>query len=206
MPKIVDTEQRRAELAEAAARLIARRGLDAATMREVATEAGCTTGAVTHYFADKHELLATTFEHSLAKRISQRPPEATNSARQRLHSSLIGALPMDESRRTHWLVTVACCIQASGDQRLADIQHAAYVDFHHRIASLISEAGFCDPRPAARLAEQLIAAADGIAVQALMAPGSWPPSKQRRTLLALVDRLLTSDAAQQSGAPPAETG
>ena len=74
MPKIVDVEQRRAELADAAARLIARSGIEAATMREVAAEAGLTTGALTHYFADKHELLLTTFQASLARRRSLRPP------------------------------------------------------------------------------------------------------------------------------------
>jgi len=36
MPKVVDIEERRAELAAAAAQLIARAGVGAATMREVA--------------------------------------------------------------------------------------------------------------------------------------------------------------------------
>jgi AcrR family transcriptional regulator len=65
VPKIVDVEQRRADLTDAAARLIARSGIESATMREVAAEAGLTTGALTHYFTDKHELLLTTFQASL---------------------------------------------------------------------------------------------------------------------------------------------
>ena len=39
MPKIVDADQRRQELAEATARVIARAGVDAASMREIAAEA-----------------------------------------------------------------------------------------------------------------------------------------------------------------------
>ncbi len=45
MPKIIDIDERRQELTDAAARLIARAGLGAATMRDVAAEAGLTTGA-----------------------------------------------------------------------------------------------------------------------------------------------------------------
>ena len=68
MPKVVDIAERRSELAAAAAQLIARSGVGAATIREVAAEAGWTTGALTHYFADKRELLLFTFASSLAER------------------------------------------------------------------------------------------------------------------------------------------
>ena len=88
MPKVVDIEQRRAELAEAASRLIARAGIESATMREVAAEAGWTTGALTHYFSDKRELLLTTFQASLANRRSQRPTDADADPVRQLRASL----------------------------------------------------------------------------------------------------------------------
>src|SRR6188472_4105948 len=66
MPRIVDVDVRRAELTDATARVIARSGIEAATMREIAAEAGWTTGALTHYFADKRELLLATFQSSVA--------------------------------------------------------------------------------------------------------------------------------------------
>src|SRR3954464_14500290 len=114
MPKIVDIAQRRAELTEATARLIARSGIEAATMREIAAEAGWTTGALTHYFADKRELLLATFEASLAARRSRRAELNDASAGARLRASLEGALPIDEDRRRHWLVTLAACSHATG--------------------------------------------------------------------------------------------
>ena len=64
MPRVVDVEQRRAELTDATARLIAKSGIGAATMRDVAAEAGWTTGALTHYFTDKRDLLLHTFRAS----------------------------------------------------------------------------------------------------------------------------------------------
>ena len=57
MPKIVNHEARREELVEATWRVIARAGMVGATMREIAREAGVSTGILAHYFTDKEDLL-----------------------------------------------------------------------------------------------------------------------------------------------------
>ncbi len=191
MPRVVDIDQRRSELTDAAARVIARAGLEAATMREVAAEAGWTTGALTHYFDDKRELLLATFQASLASRRSLRPSRS-GSPDDRLRAALEGALPLDDDRLRHWLVTLACCTQASGDPALATAQRDAYREFRDHVTTLVADADdVADGEPGA-VAEQLIAAADGIAIQALFDPASWPPGRQRAALDAALDRLLES--------------
>ena len=181
MPKVIDVQQRRTEITEAATRVIARAGIEAATMREVAAEGGWTTGVLAHYFTDKRELLLATFQASLAQRRSLRPP-ATASADARLRSSLEGALPLDESRRRHWLVTLASCTQASGDAELATAQQDAYREFREHVGRLGIEAGLCTESDARPTAERLIGLADGIAIQALFDPVSWPAHRQLSTL------------------------
>jgi AcrR family transcriptional regulator len=57
MPKIVDHEQRRAEIAEAFWRAVTRQGIEGATIRAVAAEAGWSRGIVEHYFADKQAMV-----------------------------------------------------------------------------------------------------------------------------------------------------
>lgn len=57
MPKIVDHEQRRREIAEAVYRIAAADGVAAVSMRRVATELGLSLGAVQHYFASRDEML-----------------------------------------------------------------------------------------------------------------------------------------------------
>jgi AcrR family transcriptional regulator len=57
VPKIVDHDVRRRELAQAALRLIGREGMDSATTRAVALESGWSTGVLKHYFSDKDQLL-----------------------------------------------------------------------------------------------------------------------------------------------------
>ena len=66
MPKLVDHAERRQRIIDAAWHLIADRGLEAATMREIAREAGYANGALTHYFADKEALLRAVYEHVYA--------------------------------------------------------------------------------------------------------------------------------------------
>lgn len=57
MPKQVDHAQRRSELAEALWTIAERDGLAAATVRQVAAEAGVSVGMVQHYFSTKDEML-----------------------------------------------------------------------------------------------------------------------------------------------------
>ena len=184
MPRVVDIEQRRTELTDATARVIARSGLEAATMREIAAEAGWTTGALTHYFTDKHDLLLATFQASLAARRSRRADRVARSAIDRLRASLEGALPLDDDRRRHWLVTLACCTQASGDEQLAAAQRDAYREFRDYVADLVRESGIAAGEDPVSAAERLIAIADGVAVQALFDPQSWPPQRQLAALAA----------------------
>jgi AcrR family transcriptional regulator len=201
MPRIVDADQRRDDITAAAARVIARAGIEAATMREVAAEAGWTTGVLTHYFADKRELLLATFEASLSKRRSLRPTTELMPPAERLRHSLEGALPLDDERRRHWMVTLACCSHAVGDPRLAAAQAAAYREFRDHITAQLSlmtaargvaHVGGSDSNDgdARTMAERLIALADGIAVQALFDPSSWPPRRQ----LAALDTELAAVA------------
>jgi AcrR family transcriptional regulator len=182
MPRIVDAEHRRKELTDAAARLIARSGIESATLRDVAAEAGMTTGALTHYFADKRELLLHTFEASLEHRRALRPPSDADSAERGLRASLEGALVLNEAHRRHWMVTIVLCSQASGDERLATAQSDAYREFRHYITGLVRAAGFASGKAATSLAERLIGAADGIAMQALFDAATWPPLRQRKAL------------------------
>jgi AcrR family transcriptional regulator len=193
MPKVVDADERRAEITDAAARLIARAGVGAATLRDVAAEAGWTTGAITHYFDDKQELLLRTFEASLEHRLSLRV-ERESTAQTRpinaLRSSLEGALPVDADSRRHWLVTVAFCSQAAGDPELARAQRDAYREFRDHVSRLVVEADLADAAYADALAERLIAAADGIAVQALFDPEHWSAKRQRDTLAAATAHVL----------------
>lgn len=61
-PKIVDKDERRAEILLSATRVFARRGYDATRIEDVALEAGIAKGTVYIYFGSREEILLAAFE------------------------------------------------------------------------------------------------------------------------------------------------
>ena len=57
MPKIVNHDQKRKVIAEAAWKIIESDGIEKASIRRVAAEAGMSPGALRHYFSTKDEML-----------------------------------------------------------------------------------------------------------------------------------------------------
>jgi AcrR family transcriptional regulator len=200
MPRAVDVEERRQSITEATARLIARGGLGAATMRDIATEAGWTTGVVTHYFTDKRELLLRTLQASLDQRQAARQAETEAGGLEALAVALRTALPIGDEGRRHWLVTLAFCSEAASDDELAAVQRGAYRGFRAHVASLIEDCSAARGSEAVRLAERLIAQVDGIALQALFDEESWPASRQ----LAALDEALAMLSGPTVATAPAD--
>ena len=66
MPKIVDHAERRREVLDATWRVIGREGLEAATVRRIAAEAGCSIGVLAHYFQDKEDILISAHQLALS--------------------------------------------------------------------------------------------------------------------------------------------
>jgi AcrR family transcriptional regulator len=78
MPKIVDHDARRRELADALLRVAVRDGIDAVSIRTVAAEAGCSARPVQYYFADKAALLAAA-HHRVSERMGSLVTEAVHA-------------------------------------------------------------------------------------------------------------------------------
>jgi AcrR family transcriptional regulator len=188
MPKIVDHEQRREELAEAVWRLASQEGLDAVTIRRVAAEAGWSTGALHHYFPDKEELLLFAFR-MVADRVGRRVAAARATAGEPLEllrELLAIGLPLDAERRDETRVWFASLGLALTRPALARAQGAAYAQWRRLVASALEAAqaeGALDAGiDARREAAGLVALVDGLAVQAMFEP-SGPSAKRQLELL-----------------------
>jgi AcrR family transcriptional regulator len=188
MPKVVDHEQRREELAAAVWRLASREGLDAVTMRGVAAEAGWSTGAVAHYFADKEELVLFAFE-TVADRVGRRIVRAAERARdplELLRTQLVEGLPLDAERRAEVRLWFAFLVLAETRPRLARAGREAYREWRGRIAKTLEQGqrqGLVDERiDSPREAAALVALVDGLAIQASFEPRRLTKERQLEVL------------------------
>jgi TetR/AcrR family transcriptional repressor of bet genes len=176
VPKIVDHEQRREELAAAVWRLASRDGLDAVTIRSVAAEAGWSTGALHHYFSDKEQLLLFAFK-TVADRVGRRVAAARAESGEPLELAralLAIGLPLDEERRDETRVWFAFLGLALTRPPLARAQRLAYDAWRRIVADALRDAkergeidGGVDVE---REAAALVALVDGLAVQASFDP------------------------------------
>ncbi|WP_165977645.1 TetR/AcrR family transcriptional regulator [Nonomuraea diastatica] len=107
MPRLVDHDQRRAELGEAAIRIILREGLAGVTVRGVAAEAGWSTGSLRHYFSDQHALQAYVVQATtgtLRRRVIPRVqrPRTEGSVVEQVATIVEEMLPLDAQRREEY--------------------------------------------------------------------------------------------------------
>ncbi len=127
VPKRVDHEERRRQIADALLRTAATRGLHATGMREVAAEAGVSLRLVQYYFGTKEELLlaamqhlATQFAERALARISRlKETGSPVSPRDIIAAILTEGLPADDERRTFTVVYTAYFALSLTDPALA---------------------------------------------------------------------------------------
>jgi AcrR family transcriptional regulator len=182
MPKVVDHERRRRELGHAVWRVIRRDGIDQASVRTVAEEAGWSTGALRHYFATQSELLAFAMRlvvEQIECRIAtlDRPTEPREAVEQVLHQ----LLPLDDERRAENEVWLAFTARALIDPELR-AQHSEVHDaLHHACVSALetlAASGRANAHPEMALqVERLHALLDGLAVHTALRPDLMPPEQ-----------------------------
>jgi AcrR family transcriptional regulator len=123
MPKWVDHEERRRQIADALLRTAAVRGLHATGMREVAAEAGVSLRLVQYYFGTKEGLLLAAMQHLAARFAEQAMARIRQHAqagpRDIIAAILTEALPADDERRTFAVLNAAYFALSLTDPALA---------------------------------------------------------------------------------------
>jgi hypothetical protein len=79
------------------------------------------------------------------------------------------------------MVTIAFCALAAGDEEMAKVQRLAYREFRDNVTAQLRLCGVAEAAARGE-AERLIAIVDGVAVQAIFDPRSWPAPRQRAML------------------------
>lgn len=174
MPKIVDHDERRMELVDATWRIIARQGLEGATMRGIALEAGFANGALKPYFPTKDTLLEFAFAH-VFNRTNQRIAQVTAglSGMAALRAFCREVLPLDEERTEEARIVIPFWQKALSDPQKAKIHQQSMDEWLASIRQYLVEAreeeAVTTAVPDSILASQLLNMLLGAQIEAALA-------------------------------------
>jgi AcrR family transcriptional regulator len=200
VPKIVDHEERRRELAEALWRVIADSGPHAVSIRSVAAEAGLSAGALRHYFQTREELLVFAMDLS-EERVRRRMAEYSGTMTpqtpmvERAAGFAEQMLPLDETRRAEFRAWEAAGVLQDKDPRTGQRwaqQRGLYRRLVGGLGGLppLEEADLVHPDPWVETwAEFLHTYLDGLALQMMVTPAQVPPETGRARLRAFLAHI-----------------
>jgi len=173
MPRYVDETARRRLIAEATMRLVAADGLQAASVRRIADEAGLSMGSLRHYFRSQDELIVYTMR-LIRDRVRDRiqkldlPPDDPVAAATTLLSELI---PLDRDRMAEFEVWLALSGRSLVNPALAEVREQSDTDIRRLCERVVR--WFCGDAEDERIrleTERLYALVDGLALHRAMQP------------------------------------
>jgi TetR/AcrR family transcriptional regulator, transcriptional repressor of bet genes len=203
MPKIVDHDQRRDQIALVACRVVAENGFDQATIVRIAREAGYTTGMVAHYFDTKQDIIIAALRLIL-RRIEERLTRPSGEAQADLLTVLSEALPIDEQRFIECAFWTAFWGQVSADKRLKRINAWVHREYMRLFERCLSEGWPIWPQLTEVTREQVLRSVvtfiNGVTASAVASQSDWPAAQQTEQLR-LQLQLLHAWAADSIAVP-----
>jgi AcrR family transcriptional regulator len=198
MPKKVDHDARREELVLAAWRVIAARGIDEVTIREIARESGYSSGVLAHYFENKDDLLAHALRLSHT-RIQKRYDAEMGAplAADQLKGILLDNLPLDEQRELETRIEMSFWARALRNDALHEIQEQESETLREMLRELVAKAqeegAIAPEHDVEEVLELLGAVIDGVSLHALLYPGRLAPEKQAKVMEFALELLASDD-------------
>lgn len=169
-----DHAARRDEIARVAGRVIASRGLEQVTLRDVAAALGVTTGVLTHYFPSKEALLRHTKDLAFDEAYARARAAAVSGppGLARVQAVVLSLLPLDRAGRLRWRLLVAFFGGAVGSAALRRSharRMARWYALFAEVVTPLAAAGMlppsADPR---RIAAALALFVEGVAIHAVV--------------------------------------
>lgn len=179
--------KRRAALVRALVEIVADRGLDAVSVREVAAHVGVSIGAVQHHFPTKSAMLRAAMDDVSARWVADVErdlPEEPRAALRLVAERLVPVATDDRDARV-WFAFVA---RAAVDDELAAVHREGMRELEHALVAAAVD-GVDDDAERAAVADELaavLALVDGLTVAVLLEPDRMPPHRAH----AIVNRYL----------------
>jgi TetR/AcrR family transcriptional regulator, transcriptional repressor of bet genes len=194
MPKIIDHDQRRHDIAVAACRAINRYGLDDVTLAQIAREAGNTTGMLAHYYESRWDVILAALR-LMHDRLEARLAKRMASKRADLTTLLADTLPIDEERRAEAAAWLTFWGAALKHPEMLKMTEKTYADWRGIVERTVEQ---CHPGAHSwpsyikkEVVSSLVLFMDGLSVKALTRAEQYPARTLLRLLKGHLNRLLS---------------
>jgi len=197
----VDSLDRREQLMAAAARVLVRDGSAGMRVRDVAVEAGVSTGIVHYYFASKDEMLVDALRWAIGKPAERFAELRRDGDHLRVLATLLEvSLPHPGVLFDEYVLWLELWTAVTHDVALQPLCEELAGDYRDELVKLVEEgtsSGVFHPVAAPdEVAERISAMVDGLCFRSVVGY-SWTPLERVRT-------MLRAFACEQLGIAPAD--
>ena len=198
MPKIVDVEERKRVIAEATWQVILEKGMEGASVRNIAKEAGLSLGALRHYFSNQDELLVYAMDlvmEDVNRRIEQVLQEDLPLQEQVL-KVLLQVLPVERQSMLEMEVWFTYVASVKHKKEEANVPFNALSAGMEKIINGLAVYGLLrEGQDLEMEVERLYAVVDGLAVHALFERERLDRNRVVKTLVYHLNSILRNEAA-----------
>lgn len=190
MPRPLDVEKRKSDIARAAFEILGRGGPTGLTLQAVAAELGGSVTKVTHIYPTRAELMRGTVEFYIERASRPGLPDDDVDALERLRSALTDMIPQTENRRLQerGRVTIIGDKDHESAKIFADGMERRARDILHRVLAPIVPADDLDAA-----VDYCRSGVNGITLSTVEHPEHWTPERQQAT----IDLMIRTIAAMQ---------
>ena len=187
MPRIVNHEKKRKSIAEAAWSIIKKEGIEKASIRRVAIEAGMSAGALRHYFSTKDEMLLFIMDYYLeeGKKRSQSKSWSDNPL-QAVAEVLLELIPIDEEKKIEtsvwWILALQSLTSDTLKEKKDEMTNGMYELASSMIEILVLQGILSDSTNVKLEKSRLAALIDGLSIHALLRPDVYSPEKVKEVI------------------------
>lgn len=192
------TDTNRREIASAACALVAEGGLDSVSMRRIAKHLGATTGYISHYYADKEDLLEAALRAALTELTAGATPLSRNL--EEWIDNAVRTLPHNVDSQRFWRILTAFQAASLNNARLAEILRVYVVEQISALTGHLTEQVGTDapPEEVTALARSLFALVSGLGTTSTITPDAFTPDQLRTIIRSSVHGLLDEFTAHHT--------
>lgn len=187
MPKIVDHDHKRKIIAETAWKIIETEGIEKASIRRIASEAGMSTGALRHYFSNQDELLLFIMDYFLAR--GKERSENKSWSKDPLiavQETLLELVPVDQDKQTEtsvWLVfAIRSLTSVALNAKKDELTEGEYI-LMEALLDILIKAGYINKDINIKIEKlRLSVIIEGLSIHALLRPDIFTIEKTEQII------------------------